>query len=77
MTERQIEVLRFIEKKHRKEGLPPTIREICEQFHWASTNTAAGHLESLEKQGALQERKGRTRWLLLTPKGQRALGFIA
>jgi SOS-response transcriptional repressor LexA len=52
LTERQAEVLAFIEHNVRVVG--PTFREIMDAFGLASTNGVTGHVKALEKKGAVR-----------------------
>ena len=53
LTDRQLEVLRFIAAEIEERGYPPTIREIGEALGIASTNGVNDHLKALEKKGFL------------------------
>lgn len=75
LTDRQLQILEFIHKTSKSQGIPPTIREICDALELGSTNTVADHLKLIRKKGALEEQGRRSRWLLLTPKGRKALGL--
>ena len=50
LTAKQRAILEHI--KH--SPVPPTRRELCEAFGWASTNAAASHLKALERKGYIQ-----------------------
>src|SRR3977135_487442 len=50
-TERQLEVLRAIDRSIREEGYPPTLRELCGQLGVLSTNAVASIIEPLIKKG--------------------------
>jgi len=62
LTERQQEVLSFIQKTIDSLGYPPTVREIGEHLGIRSTNGVADHLKALKRKGYLtqQEMKSRT-----------------
>jgi len=47
LTERQKEILDYIEKKVREDGAPPTIREIGKKFSFSSTGSVRDHLKAL------------------------------
>ena len=50
MTEKQKEILEFIEKETiLSKGYPPAVREICEAVHLKSTSSVHSHLETLER----------------------------
>lgn len=54
LTERQRQVLTFIEEWTKTKGYPPTFREIGEKMGIRSTNGVSDHLKALEKKGYLQ-----------------------
>jgi repressor LexA len=71
MTERQRDVLEFIKSFSSKHGVPPTVREIGDQFR-VTPRAAFDHLKALERKGELQRRMsaGRTsRSLTVTGSG--------
>jgi repressor LexA len=53
LTDRQLEVLRFIARQIEDCGYPPTIREIGEALEIRSTNGVNDHLKALERKGYL------------------------
>jgi repressor LexA len=55
LTTRQQEVLDFIRTFTERHGVPPTVREIGEQFK-VTPRAAFDHLSALERKGALQRR---------------------
>ncbi|MCP4566400.1 MAG: transcriptional repressor LexA [FCB group bacterium] len=57
LTERQKQILSFIEDKIRGSGMPPTIREIGEQFSISSTNGVRSILDALETKGYIRRQK--------------------
>jgi repressor LexA len=61
LTERQREVLGFIQSFTARHGVPPTVREIGARFR-VTPRAAFDHLRALERKGALQRRPsaGRT-----------------
>ena len=67
LTEKQKDVLNFIRKKIRQ-GLPPTIREIAEEFNFASTGTVRDYLNALCRKGYLLLSEGKSRAIELTEK---------
>ncbi|HYS81937.1 MAG TPA: transcriptional repressor LexA [Anaeromyxobacteraceae bacterium] len=74
LTDRQLEVLRFIAREIESRGYPPTIREIGEGLDIASTNGVNDHLKALEKKGYLQRDPVKSRALIPTAAGREALG---
>jgi repressor LexA len=74
LTDRQLEVLRFIATEIEERGYPPTIREIGEALDIASTNGVNDHLKALERKGYLQRDPVKSRALIPTPQARQALG---
>jgi repressor LexA len=74
LTDRQLEVLRFIANEIEERGYPPTIREIGEALEIASTNGVNDHLKALEKKGFLQRDAAKSRALIPTSQARHALG---
>lgn len=64
LTERQQEVLDFIQQQQAAEGCPPTIREISAHFGFGSPNAAMAHVTALRQKGYLRTSLGRARGLL-------------
>ncbi len=54
LTERQKEILEFIQVYRRERGIAPTHREICEKFGFSSYGTAYKHLKLLQQKGFLR-----------------------
>jgi repressor LexA len=54
LTDRQREILAFIQQRIHEQGYPPTIREIGERMGIRSTNGVNDHLKALERKGYLQ-----------------------
>lgn len=54
LTPRQRSILEFIRSQISVEGRSPTVREICAQFNFKSTNGARDHLKALIKKGYLE-----------------------
>ena len=65
LTERQRDVLDFIERKLGSNGVAPTLREISEAFGFASTASAQKHIALLERKGFLRREKHQKRGLVL------------
>lgn len=57
-TQKQMEILKFIESFQEENGYSPTVREICTAVGLSSTSTVHSHLLKLTQQGYLQ-RDGR------------------
>ena len=61
LTERQREVLGFIQSESRRRGYPPTTREIAKHFGFRSPKAVTDHLRALERKGYLQREPFRAR----------------
>lgn len=72
-TERQLEVLRAIDKSIREEGYPPTLRELCGQLGVLSTNAVASIIEPLIKKGFVIRKEFVSRGLRITDAGRAEL----
>lgn len=73
-TPRQAAALRALARLTDEHGIPPSIREMCDELDIASTNGVRDHLVALERKGFVRcvaPRKARS-WVL-TPKGKEAL----
>lgn len=74
LTDRQLEVLRFIVHQIEELGYPPTIREIGEALDIRSTNGVNDHLKALERKGYLARDPVKSRALIPTSASREALG---
>src|ERR1700761_7248075 len=61
LTQRQQEVLDYIQRTQATAGVMPSTREIQEFFGFASQTAAVNHLRALEKKGIIQRRPGKAR----------------
>ena len=77
LTERQLEVLRFIARQIDDAGYPPTIREIGEGLDIRSTNGVNDHLKALERKGYLSRDPVKSRALIPTDAARSLLGEAA
>jgi repressor LexA len=66
LTERQRDVLQFIEHRVARDGVAPTLQEIADHFGFRSTASAQKHVAHLERKGFLERRKHQKRGLVLT-----------
>ena len=73
LTDRQLEVLRFIARQIEEQGYPPTIREIGEALEIRSTNGVNDHLKALERKGYLTRDPVKSRALIPTPRARDVL----
>jgi repressor LexA len=74
LTDRQLEVLRFIARQIEDAGYPPTIREIGEALDIRSTNGVNDHLKALERKGYLTRDPVKSRALIPTGQAREVLG---
>lgn len=68
LTERQKEILEFIETFTRERGVAPTHREICERFGFSSYGTVHKHLKLLAEKGFLRRDWNQKRGMELLPR---------
>jgi repressor LexA len=61
LTERQRQILDFIQRKQETGGLTPTLREIAAHFRFRSPNAALCHVQALAAKGFLKSQPGRAR----------------
>lgn len=54
LTERQSQILEFIRETVAASGMPPTVAEITAAMGVSSTNGIRGHLQALERKGAIE-----------------------
>jgi repressor LexA len=73
LTDRQLEVLRFIAREIEERGYPPTIREIGEALDIRSTNGVNDHLKALERKGFLTRDPVKSRALIPTDAAREVL----
>ncbi len=73
LTERQRAVLRTIVQSISSRGYPPTLREIGTKMGIRSTNGVNDHLKALEKKGYLTRDDQKSRALVPTERGRRAI----
>jgi repressor LexA len=67
LTERQQQVLDFIQSHVDNDGYPPTIREICSHLGVSGTLSAVRHLDALQKKGFIKRDSGSRGIALTTP----------
>jgi repressor LexA len=72
LTERQKEILDFIQSFRDERGYAPTHREICERFGFSSYGTAYKHLKLLGEKGYLRRDRHQRRGLEVTPAAEAA-----
>jgi len=69
LTERQKQILNFIEEKIVSSGMPPTIREIGRRFNITSTNGVRSILDALEAKGFIRRQKLLSRGIEIANRG--------
>lgn len=74
LTERQKQILDFIQRTQDADGLTPTLRDIATHFRFRSPNAALAHVQALLAKGFLKNLPGRARSLQVVdpnaPKGR-------
>lgn len=63
MTDRQRQVLDFIKAEVRRQGFPPTVRDIGEAVGLSSSSTVHAHLSALEAKGLIRRDPSKPRAL--------------
>ncbi|MBO7363749.1 MAG: transcriptional repressor LexA [Lachnospiraceae bacterium] len=54
ITDKQLEILKYLESELLRKGYPPSVREICQAVRLNSTSSVHAHLNSLEKNGYIR-----------------------
>jgi repressor LexA len=65
-TERQREIVEYLESEMRQRGMMPTQREIATRFGFASLNSVRSHLRLMENKGMIERLPNKARGLRLT-----------
>jgi len=68
LTQRQAQIYSFLQEYQRREGVIPTLQEICKHFRFKSINAAREHLRLIERKGLLHRSPGRPRAIKLAIK---------
>jgi repressor LexA len=63
VTEKQQQILDFVNKQVEEKGYPPSVREICSAVGFKSTSTVHGYLEKLKKNGLITKDPAKPRAL--------------
>jgi repressor LexA len=74
---RRLEILRYLARRARGEGPPPSVREIGVEVGLRSSQTVHHHLGRLEEEGYVARVGRGARMLRLTGKGWEAAGQVA
>lgn len=62
------EILEFVRTYIRKNGISPSVREICEGTNTLSTSTVHRYLHKLDKDGRIHMKSGRNRTIVISEK---------
>jgi repressor LexA len=65
LTNRQKQVLAFVEDSVRRTGFAPSLQETADHFRFKSANSVRQHLRLIEKKGFLHRVPGRSRALVI------------
>jgi repressor LexA len=74
LTERQQDILNFINEHVDSNGFPPSIREIGKRFGIYPA-TVQDHISALERKGYLQKKRFQSRSLSVSPASRRSSGI--
>jgi repressor LexA len=66
LSEKQQQILDFVNSEVQEKGYPPSVREICSAVGFKSTSTVHSHLEKLEKYGLITKDPTKPRALKVT-----------
>jgi len=66
LTRKQQQLLEFIHKRQRTDGVAPTYQEIADQFGFRSLNSVTSHVRLLRQKGCLASDAGKARSLRIT-----------
>lgn len=61
LTVKQQKILDFLKTEIKRNGYPPTVREICDAVGLSSTSTVHAHLETLERKGYIRRSPAKNR----------------
>ena len=77
LTERQREILTFIEERQRSAGFAPTLKETAAHFGFRSANSVRQHLRLIENKGRVKRVPRRSRALVVQgAKGRARSGWL-
>jgi repressor LexA len=69
LTRQQSRILDFIKRATERDGMPPTLAEICEEFDFNVRATAAQHLRAIKQKGYIELLPGVSRGIRLQDSG--------
>lgn len=70
--EKMYQILEFVTTEAKRNGYPPTVREICKAVELNSTSTVHAYLKRLEERNLIKKESLKTRAISITPTGERA-----
>lgn len=76
LTQRQLQILFFVDKYRRTYHCSPTLRELCQNFGWVSPQASSSHMQALTVKGCVIPvvgANGCARGYRLSSKGQEIL----
>ena len=76
LSQPQAIVYDFIRQRIQEDGIPPSVREICERTGIKSTSTVHYHLNALETAGYITRDHGRNRSIKLTQETSRLVPLL-
>lgn len=65
VTEKQQELLDYVQMFHAEHAMSPTIHEIMCKFGWKSEHQVTAKLKALERKGKIRRKKGKARGIVL------------
>ena len=77
LTQRQRQIVEFIQQSQEGAGIVPTQREIADHFRFRSTNAVRQHLRLIEQKGFLETGDGKARSLKLVSPLQKLRHRVA
>jgi repressor LexA len=69
LTPKQQLILDFLKAEIRQNGIPPTVREICDAVGLSSTSTVHAHMETLERKGYISRTSTKNRSTVILEEG--------
>lgn len=73
LTEAQGNILAFMVQHHEQHGRPPSLREIRDEFRFASANAALRHVQALARKGMVAQSGDGRSW---APKTREVQGYF-
>lgn len=65
LTLKQLRVLEWVNRFSKERGYQPSLREMCDAFHFKSPNGAMAHILALKRKGYVDSVEGQQRTLHL------------